>query len=598
MPIDLALVSLPWTLADHPSTQVGVLKAYLKSNGFKVQGFHFHGIIPRILGTDVYFAVQRSNLGEKVSAAAADHKKRDHKIEILSQLRPDVDWQSALEQLDSAFDEWAQILAELDCPRVGFSLSFLQFMGAVTVAERIKASAPEKEIIVGGASLLGDLPPKILEIFPQIDYVVQNEGEVTLLEWLKARCAGEEPDSIPGLWSRNGSIPQKRDALSSLEELPPPDFDEYFQIEPPISAPRLTYEMSRGCFYDKCAFCNHNEVWNIRGVRRKSAHKAADELRTLVHRYKVDQAIFCDTNISDRSDFFDLWRQPDYPSIELNGEVSGHLHRKDFLRMRLAGVKNVQIGVESFSPRTLKLMRKGTSVMRNIEMIRWCGEMEMSIFYNLVTGFPGETEEDRQETIRVMKILQPFQWPRLAHYTASTGSPMHAELAADAAPLNPPEDFEEYYGSTFLPIAAVFDSVIGLELQSKKERVKGWEEIIKFVRSWKQGYEALKQRPGLLYRDNGQNLFVYRFLPKRVSYILQDSTRSVMLFCQREKRTLKQIEDHFDTIPTKNIQRILKAGINLDLVFCEGEKYFFLPVLADPMERFAALQREAEELGM
>lgn len=592
---DIALVSLPWTLADHPSTQVGVLKAYLNSNGFKAQGFHFHGIIPRILGTDDYFAVQRANLGEKVSAAAADHKTRDNKITILSRIRPEVNWRALLERLDEAFDSWAHILSECDAPRIGFSLSFLQFMASVTVAERIKALTPEKEIICGGASILGDLPPKVLEKFPQFDYLVQNEGEVTLLEWLRARSQGKEPGQIPGLWRRSGTTPPKREALPSLEELPPPDFDEYFSIEPPISAPRLTYEMSRGCFYDKCAFCNHNEVWNTHEVRRKSAHKAAQELQCLVSRYKVDQVIFCDTNISDRSDFFDLWRQPDYPRIELCAEMSCHLHRKDLLRMRLAGLRNVQVGIESFSSHILTLIRKGVSVMRNVEMIRWCDEMGMSIFYNLMTGVPGETPEDRQEIYRVMEILQPFQWPRLAHYTASTGSLMHAELVSKSAPLNPPEDFQEYYGDELLSIAAVFDSVIGLEFQSRRERIEGWEDIIKFVRAWKQGYESLKQRPGLLYRDTGENLFVYRFLPQRVSYVLQEPARSIVLFCQREKRSLKMMEDQFD-VSRDDILRILRAGEEQGLVFSEGENYFFLPVLADPLERFITLQREAEEL--
>lgn len=593
-PADLCLVSLPWALAHHPSLQVGALKAYLEQHGFRVQALHLHAGTPGIVGSEAYGLSQVRNLGEKLSAAAANRDGRAEKLRILAEHYPGPDWPAAVERLGIAFDRWARLLARLETPRIGFSASLLQFMASATVAARVKALAPEKEIILGGAALLGDLPRLVLERYPQFDYAVGGEGEETLLEWLRARMTGADLAGIPGLWHRAGGPPPPRPPLPDLDQLPSPDFDEFFQFYPPVPAPRLTYEMARGCFYDKCTFCNLNEVWGTRATRRKSAVKVAAELTELAQRHQVDRIMFCDTNVSDRADFFELWRLPGHPRMELSGEVSAHLHRRDFLRMRLAGVRDIQIGIESFSPRVLKRMQKGVSVMRNVEMIRWCDELGIALFYNIMLAFPGEEVADRQETLRVMQLLQPFQWPRLAHYTVSMGSPLHAELTARGVDLRPPEGFAAYFGAAMVPLAPLLDPVIGLEWLSSDQLVQEWGDAVRFVAEWQASYEALEQRPGLIYRDNGAQLAVHRFTPERAYLVLAEPARSIMLFCQRESRTRRQISARFPDLPADMIQRCLHEAEAAGLLFAAGERHFFLPVLADPLERLAAWQQEAD----
>ena len=46
------------------------------------------------------------------------------------------------------------------------------------------------------------------------------------------------------------------------------------------------------------------------------------------------------------------------------------------------------------STHVLKLMRKGTSMLQNLRLLKWCRYYGIEVAWNLIWGFPGETEED------------------------------------------------------------------------------------------------------------------------------------------------------------------------------------------------------------
>ena len=43
--------------------------------------------------------------------------------------------------------------------------------------------------------------------------------------------------------------------------------------------------------------------------------------------------------------------------------------------LRDAGVTTIQPGIESFSDRVLKLMKKGVTGLQNIQLLKWCKEI-------------------------------------------------------------------------------------------------------------------------------------------------------------------------------------------------------------------------------
>ena len=71
----------------------------------------------------------------------------------------------------------------------------------------------------------------------------------------------------------------------------------------------------------------------------------------------------------------------------------------------------VQAGIESLSTHTLKLMKKGSTALMNIQTLKWCREHGVLCDWNLIYGFPGEVPDDYRDSVR-----------RAAAASGSTGS--------------------------------------------------------------------------------------------------------------------------------------------------------------------------------
>ena len=80
--------------------------------------------------------------------------------------------------------------------------------------------------------------------------------------------------------------------------------------------------------------------------------------------------------------------------LEIHYEIRPNFSRTQLGRMRKGGLTSVQPGVESFSTNVLKSMRKMTTGMRNVELIKWCTYHGITLLYNILMRFPGETEDD------------------------------------------------------------------------------------------------------------------------------------------------------------------------------------------------------------
>src|ERR1044072_5020863 len=96
--------------------------------------------------------------------------------------------------------------------------------------------------------------------------------------------------------------------------------------------------------------------------------------------------------------------------------------------MRKGGLFSIQPGVESLSTHILKLMRKHTTGVRNLELIKWSTYYGINNLYNILLRFPGETLEDYRAQWEVMAKIPHFQAPwAVAKARADRGSWMYSE---------------------------------------------------------------------------------------------------------------------------------------------------------------------------
>jgi anaerobic magnesium-protoporphyrin IX monomethyl ester cyclase len=290
--------------------------------------------------------------------------------------------------------------------------------GAIEVSEAIKEQYPALPVIFGGwhPSLL---PAETLNE-PLVDAVVRGQGEITLLQLAEALSEGTPLDGINGLsWKTDGQAhhnPERR--VQPLESLPTPAFDlvDFDAYERACGVRKLAYATSVGCPY-ACNYCT-DMVFYKRRFNALSAERVAGELAALVTRYRIEEVALLDSNFP-----VDLKRALRIAAAIKESGVKFHWTFQastDFLcrmsedEVRLlgeSGVSHMGFGTESTSEPVLKLMNKRHQrVDEMFETARKANIAGVRVTFNLIFGYPGETEADRAITFRTMsEIARQFR---------------------------------------------------------------------------------------------------------------------------------------------------------------------------------------------
>ena len=290
--------------------------------------------------------------------------------------------------------------------------------GAIEVSEAIKEQYPALPVVFGGwhPSLL---PAETLNE-PLVDAVVRGQGEITLLQLAEALSDGAPLGGITGLsWKTDGVAHHNVERrVQPLESLPVPAFDlvDFDAYERACGVRKLAYATSVGCPY-ACNYCT-DMVFYKRRFNALSAERVAGELAALVTRYRIAEVALLDSNFP-----VDLKR-----ALRIAAAIkeSGVRFRwtfqasTDFLcrmsedEVRLlgdSGVSHMGFGTESTSEDVLKLMNKRHQrVDEMFETARKANLANIRVTFNLIFGYPGETEADRAITFRTMsEIARQFR---------------------------------------------------------------------------------------------------------------------------------------------------------------------------------------------
>ncbi len=290
--------------------------------------------------------------------------------------------------------------------------------GAIQVATSIKQRFPNVPVVFGGwhPSLL---PAETLnESF--VDVVVRGQGEITLLELATALAEGRSPEDIHGVSWKNEGKPRHNleRRVQPLENLPTPAFDlvDFDAYERACGERKLAYATSVGCPY-ACNYCT-DMVFYKRRFNALSAERVAGELAALVSRYRISEVALLDSNFP-----VDLRRALRIAQAIKECGVKFHwtfqastdfLCRMSVDEVRLlgdSGVSHMGFGTESTSEDVLKLMNKRHQrVDEMFETARKASLANIRVTFNLIFGYPGETEADRAITFRTMsEIARQFR---------------------------------------------------------------------------------------------------------------------------------------------------------------------------------------------
>jgi radical SAM superfamily enzyme YgiQ (UPF0313 family) len=302
----------------------------------------------------------------------------------------------------------------VDAVALGISvLTGPMIRGAIEVAKAAKRLRPKLPVIFGGWH--PTLLPGQTLAESYVDYVVRRQGEATLVGLAGALSAGQGGEYIAGLsWKRGGQQEHNPDRpTQTLDELPMPaydmvDFDAYGQI---CGERKLAYATSVGCPY-ACNYCT-DMVFYKRKFNALSAERVVEEMTSLAARYRVDEIALLDSNfpvdlrraIAIAKGIFESGVRFRW-TFQASTDFLCRMSDDEVLLLRKSGVTHMGFGTESTSESVLKLMNKRHQRMNEVqETARKANLAGIRVTFNLIFGYPGETEADRQETLRVMAEL-------------------------------------------------------------------------------------------------------------------------------------------------------------------------------------------------
>lgn len=306
--------------------------------------------------------------------------------------------------------------------------------GIVTIAGGIHATFMHDEVLANGGC----------------DFVVVGEGEETLVELLGALHRGGEVSEVRGLAYRqpDGGVTTTpaRPLLASLDGRPMAwdllDWQDYTYFILPGS--RLgAVATSRGCTYS-CTFCSQHKFWRNQWRARSPEDVMAEIL--LQHReYGVNVILLTDDYPTpDRErwqallDLLIAARLPLYLLMETR--AADIVRDRDILdKYRRAGIIHIYIGTESTSQKRLEMINKEQSIAQSKEALALCRQHNIITETSMILGFPDDTAESVQETIR---LAQEFN-PDFAHFLAITPWP-YADIYADLKPSITVTDYRRY----------------------------------------------------------------------------------------------------------------------------------------------------------
>jgi ribosomal peptide maturation radical SAM protein 1 len=458
---------MPFAAASRPSIQCGLLKAGLSRAGHRVDVYYLNLELAAELGHEIYdkLAELRSDhlLGEWLFSASAFGVRPDE--EEYRQAFPSL--ADTCEQLGRSFEDlcrlrnetlpalverWATTIDWAEYDIVGFTSTFEQNVAALALARRVKERYRDVVTVFGGANYDGEMGPEYVRAFPWIDYAVVGEGDEALPAIVARLASGESAAGLAGVAARVGDEVVKdgpAPLVQDMDALPDPNYDEFFATLARLgrdrvlgdTVPLLLFESARGCWWGEkhhCTFCGLNALGMA--YRSKSPERVHEELRRMSARYQIVNFEAVD-NILDMRYLEALCR----PLIEerydyrLFYEVKTNLKRAQLRTLSRAGVNVIQPGIESLSTHILKLMRKGTTMLQNVRLLKWGHYYGIKVAWNLLTGFPGETAEDYEQQAKLI--------PKLVHLPPPAGGgPIWMERFSPyfTDPAFPVEDLEPW----------------------------------------------------------------------------------------------------------------------------------------------------------
>jgi anaerobic magnesium-protoporphyrin IX monomethyl ester cyclase len=310
----------------------------------------------------------------------------------------------------------AELLARI--PRsaaiAGFTSSTLAWPTVRHVARLAKEQTPGRVLVLGGPHVTA-FPEESLRAAP-FDVGVLGDGEVSMVAIADRVSRGESLAGLASCAVRTADGIRTSPAIAwiqDLDSLPMPaldllPMDRYRSIG--VCDPFVTMISSRGCPF-RCAFCS--QIYSGDRLRTRSPEGIVEEMARAVKDYKVREIVLFDETFGvkrkDALRLCELIRERGL-KFRWNARTRVDAMDEELLRaLRSAGCYILHLGIESGTQRILDQMCKGITLDQVRSATRLARKLGFVIHAYFMIGYPGETREEVEATIRFSREL-PLDW--------------------------------------------------------------------------------------------------------------------------------------------------------------------------------------------
>jgi len=371
----------------------------------------------------------------------------DHTIEILDANAEGISHKSL-----------KQAISDRKPDIVGIQSITYTFIDAMETARTVKSISPDIPVVMGGIHTT--IYPEATIRFPEIDYVIAGEGELSFTQLLNSLKDKHKLSEVPGLFYKDkgticcGKPPMVTENLDSLP-FPARHLTPYKTYYSPLAsrAPLTTMITSKGC-PNHCTFCDRPQLSNR--FRARSPHNIVDEMEAATKMGIYEFSLYDDTFTTVKKRAIEVCKEIIRRNLKIGWDIRARVNTVDpelLMLLKKAGCERIYFGVESGDPDILKKIKKNIKledVKRAFQMTNDAGIKALGYF---MIGLPTETPEQVKRTIDfalslpatycVFEIFIPFPATEIYYEGLSTGvfdKDYWAEFAA-----NPTPDFKVRY---------------------------------------------------------------------------------------------------------------------------------------------------------
>lgn len=341
------------------------------------------------------------------------------------------------------------------------------------IAEIAKSIDPNIIVVCGGPHVSAFY--ERLMHNPLVDYCVVGEGEVAVEELFAAINGKGKLGTIGSLCRResgNLHVQPRTGWIEDLDQVPHParylvNMDTYFNIgkvqglrmdgDERLRIAQMT--TSRGCPF-QCTYCGKDVTWG-KSYRTNSAKHVLDEMQYLIEKYGIQRFAFQDDNLTAdmqrAAEIFDgmVERKFNVTWEAHNGLGVNFLSTALLEKMKASGCVAFTIAVESANDATLRRVKKPNYIKLAPPIVSKAKELGIEVRGFFMIGFPGETIEEVQQTVRYARALD-LAVTAFALVTPLPGTVLYKECVEAGMIDEKTVDFEDFsFGAFELQLSKV-----------------------------------------------------------------------------------------------------------------------------------------------